>query len=90
MSRVLARISGMVQGVGYRYFIMRKATEYNIKGYVKNLYDGGVEVEAEGSEKNLKLLIKDLENGPDICKVDKIRSKWFDDEKNYKTFTLKW
>lgn len=43
-------ISGMVQGVGYRWFVMRKANEYNLKGYVRNLYTDDVEVEVEGEK----------------------------------------
>ena len=40
-------VSGYVQGVGFRWWVMRKAQEYDLKGYVRNLYSGEVEVEVE-------------------------------------------
>lgn len=57
-------VKGLVQGVGYRYFCLRKANEYKINGYAKNNVNGNVDLIAEG-EKNLILeFIKDLKTGP--------------------------
>ncbi|MGF6832887.1 acylphosphatase [Paenarthrobacter sp. TE4293] len=47
--RVTARISGVVQGVGFRYWTARKADELMLKGTVRNASDGSVELVAEGS-----------------------------------------
>lgn len=57
-------ISGRVQGVGYRYFVYNNATKFSIKGYVKNLYNGDVEVYAIGEENSLKKFREILEKGP--------------------------
>ena len=55
---------GLVQGVGYRYFVKRKADSLNLKGYVKNLYDGTVEVVAGCNSSELELLLELLKTGP--------------------------
>jgi len=89
MSRILARVKGMVQGVGFRYFIMHKATTYGLQGYVRNCHDGDVEVEAEGNQEKLLSLIEDLRQGPHLCEVKDVEVEWFEEEKGYQTFTLK-
>lgn len=63
-SAFLAKVTGVVQGVGYRFFAERKARRLNIKGYVRNLADGSVEVYAEGEEKNLESFLVELHKGP--------------------------
>lgn len=62
--RVYLLIKGSVQGVGYRYFCGRKAAEYGLYGYARNLPDGNVEVEAEGDSGMISDFIKDLRVGP--------------------------
>jgi acylphosphatase len=57
-------VSGMVQGVGFRYFARQTAHRLTLAGYVKNLRDGRVEVYAIGSPKALALLRTALERGP--------------------------
>jgi len=89
MSRILARVKGMVQGIGFRYFIMRKATTYGLQGYVRNCHDGDVEVEAEGNPEKLRSLIEDLRQGPHLSEVKDVEVEWFEEEKGYQTFTLK-
>ena len=90
MSRIQARIKGSVQGVGFRYFVMRKASALNLRGYVRNCYDGDVEVEAEGDKDNLETLVEQLRQGPSLSRVTDVDLEWFDEEKGYKSFTLKW
>jgi acylphosphatase len=57
-------VSGMVQGVGYRYFAMRAAQRLGLGGYAKNLPDGRVEAYAVGSASKLSEFRKELERGP--------------------------
>jgi acylphosphatase len=54
--------SGNVQGVGFRYTTHRMATQIGLKGYVKNLQDGRVEVKAEGTKDQVQSLILSLKN----------------------------
>ncbi len=69
-------VSGLVQGVGYRYFAIRRADAYGISGFAKNLIDGRVEVVAEGNPGLVEEFIKDLRNGPISAHVTDIRIEW--------------
>jgi acylphosphatase len=62
----------MVQGVGYRFFTQHAAAKHGIRGYVKNLYDGRVEVYAIGSEEQLRSLRTDLKRGPFAASVEEV------------------
>jgi len=57
-------VSGMVQGVGYRFFTQRAAERLKISGFVRNLWDGRVEVFAMGTPDQHKELRRLLERGP--------------------------
>lgn len=48
MERIKVIVEGRVQGVGYRYFVKRQADTHQVKGHVKNLSGGAVEIDAEG------------------------------------------
>ena len=69
-------VSGLVQGVGYRYYAMRKANAYGVSGFAKNLMDGRVEVVAEGSRSMVEQFIIDLKVGPMSAHVSDIRIEW--------------
>ena len=57
-------VSGIVQGVGFRYFTQDEAERLHLSGYVSNLRDGRVEVYAIGSQENLARLRTLVERGP--------------------------
>jgi acylphosphatase len=65
-------ISGMVQGVGYRYFAQRAAQRLVMMGFAKNLRDGRVEVYAIGHEAALTKFRAELERGPDGASVSSV------------------
>jgi len=67
-------IRGRVQGVGFRYFTKRLADDLALKGWVRNLPTGGVEVVAAGNEKDLESLEKALRNGPPAARVEAIEA----------------
>ncbi len=67
-------IEGIVQGVGFRYFVYKHANSLGIKGYVRNLPDGTVEVHAEGEIDSLKELESLLWKGPYLSNVTNVRS----------------
>jgi acylphosphatase len=68
-------VSGMVQGVGYRFFTARWAERLGVTGWVKNLGDGRVEVYAIGSPAALKEFRRELERGPTGAMVDDVRQE---------------
>ncbi len=65
-------VSGMVQGVGYRFFTQRAAERLAISGFVRNLWDGRVEVFAMGTPEQHKELRRLLERGPMGCDVTEV------------------
>lgn len=67
------RVSGIVQGVGYRYFAVQQASRFGLDGYAKNLSDGAVEVVAEGEEETLKRFAAVLRVGPRMADVDDLQ-----------------
>jgi acylphosphatase len=81
-------ISGMVQGVGYRFFAQRSAARHQVHGYVKNLPDGRVEAFAQGSEPRVVEFRDDLATGPRFSKVDDIEELVVDPDGVYSTFRI--
>ncbi len=77
MARLQAFVSGVVQGVGFRYFAMNAAHELGLTGWVRNLYDGTVQVVAEGPREALEVFLKHLRRGPHSGRVDEVRESWF-------------
>jgi acylphosphatase len=65
-------VEGIVQGVGFRYFVRHRATALGLGGRVRNLPDGAVEVVAQGSPKALAELEAALWRGPSLAKVSRV------------------
>ncbi|SNX54917.1 acylphosphatase [Thermoanaerobacterium sp. RBIITD] len=83
------KLTGYVQGVGLRYSVYRMACNLNITGYAKNLYDGSVEIVAEGDEENIKELIYYIKNGLRWAQVDNVEEKWEDYKGEYSNFDIR-
>src|SRR5207247_9573975 len=62
-------VSGDVQGVGYRAFTQRAAKDLGLSGWVRNLYDGRVQVEVEGPRAKVEELLARLRRGPALASV---------------------
>lgn len=65
-------IRGRVQGVGFRWFVQREASELELRGWVRNTEDGDVEVLASGEAEDLKELRSSLQRGPRGSRVDRV------------------
>jgi acylphosphatase len=76
MERLHAVVRGSVQGVGFRYFIQRKAQELGLRGWVRNNDDGTVELVAEGSRSELERLRMAAEEGPRMARVQHLEVQW--------------
>ena len=70
MSDLHVRVTGVVQGVGFRWFVREKARRLGLSGWVRNREDGSVEVVASGEQGQLDLLISELKKGPAGAVVD--------------------
>jgi acylphosphatase len=67
-------IRGRVQGVGFRWFVMREAERLKLGGYARNLPDGSVEVVSQGPDTALETLERLLRRGPSAARVDGVDS----------------
>ena len=65
-------VQGRVQGVGYRWFSMQIAQQLEIKGYVKNLFNGDVEIFAQGDDASVQQFIDQLRKGPSFSNVNNL------------------
>jgi acylphosphatase len=81
-------ISGRVQGVGFRFFAERVANQLGIRGYVKNLWDGSVEVYAIGDENSLEKFKRHLAEGPRSARVSNIEESEEPVRKEYTDFMI--
>jgi acylphosphatase len=76
LSRLQALVEGRVQGVGFRYFVEERAISLGLTGWVRNRWDGGLEVLVEGDRCSLEQLLADLHRGPRSAHVTTVRTEW--------------
>jgi acylphosphatase len=72
-------IQGRVQGVGFRWYVHREASELDLHGWVRNTEDGDVEVVASGEERDLAVLRASLRRGPRGSRVDRLTEHTLDE-----------
>ena len=82
-------VSGVVQGVGFRFFTQRLAQQYGLVGYVRNRTDGRVEAEAEGSRGLLQDLLKEIRRGPRFGHVESMQVTWGKPTERYIRFEIR-
>ena len=70
--RIAFRVRGVVQGVGFRYFTLRRAGRFGLVGWVQNLAGGDVVGEAQGPEVAVQAFREALEHGPKWSRVDEV------------------
>ena len=76
--RLSARITGRVQGVGFRAFTRRKARDLGLAGWVRNERDGSVRLVAEGTRDDLDALLDAVRRGPPSARVHNVSADWGD------------
>jgi acylphosphatase len=69
-------VEGHVQGVGFRYFVLEKAQFLNLTGWVRNRYDGSVEIVAQGTVEHLNSLLEAVREGPSRGFVSAVKHDW--------------
>lgn len=72
---ITVEVSGLVQGVGYRYFVQNCARDYGVTGWVKNQSSGAVAALFEGEEKAVLQLIDCCRQGPHLAEVERLDMK---------------
>src|SRR5579863_64717 len=71
-----ALVRGIVQGVGFRYFVVERASRLGLRGYARNDYNGDVEVLAQGPRPALERLLTLLWQGPPSADVRQVQTAW--------------
>ena len=82
-------ISGLVQGVGFRYFVYHRAISLNLQGYVRNLYNGDVDIYAEGDRSLVEELISQARVGLRAVQVNDVKIQWIEPAHKYLKFEIR-
>jgi len=82
-------VNGLVQGVGYRYFVYREAQSLGLNGFVKNLYTGEVLTVVEGDKALIEELIKKIKIGPMHASVKNCFVEWQEPKNEFDEFNIR-
>lgn len=83
-------VEGRVQGVGFRNYAQRKACQLGLSGYVMNLRDGRLRVRAEGARETIDELIRDLQKGPPLARVERVSATWLPPSGRFASFAIRY
>lgn len=81
---------GLVQGVGFRYYVYRKAASLRLKGYVQNLYTGEVLTVVEGDRSIIEEIFSLIKIGPSHASVNKCTIEWLPYKNEFKNFEVRY
>jgi acylphosphatase len=87
--RLSARITGRVQGVGFRNFTQMRARQLGVTGWVRNEKDGSVRLEAEGPRGALEDLLDAVHEGPRTSRVEGVEADWSDATDEFEVFRVR-
>jgi acylphosphatase len=87
--RLHATIEGRVQGVGYRAFVEQNAYALGLRGWVRNRWNGSVEVAVEGERPDLEKLLAALYRGPRAADVTNVQYEWLPATKEFSHFSVR-
>jgi acylphosphatase len=87
--RLHALVEGRVQGVGFRVFVESRATGLGLTGWVRNRWDGSVEVIAEGERPVLEKLLVALRRGPSAAFVSQVTPEWLPANDEFNGFYIR-
>lgn len=88
-ARLDATVHGRVQGVGFRYYVLRLAMDSGLTGWVANAQDGSVRCVAEGPQPDLERLLAALEAGPAGALVDRVTTAWSPPIGTFRSFEIR-
>ncbi len=88
-ARVHIIVHGLVQGVGFRWFVAREAGRLGLRGFVRNRTEGTVELEAEGDRSLIEALIAHVKVGPRSSQVRDLQIVWQELQKDTKPFEIR-
>ncbi|WP_397547453.1 acylphosphatase [Rhodothermus marinus] len=89
-ARLEARVTGRVQGVGFRQFVRYHARRLGLTGWVRNEPDGSVYLVAEGPRELLEQLLDVVRQGPPAARVDEVQVHWLPARGEFEAFEIRW
>lgn len=81
-------VSGIVQGVGYRYFVKSNARKLGLTGWVRNLSDSRVEFVLQGSQEQIEDMLARGRQGPMLSEVKNIEVEWEESDQQFESFEI--
>lgn len=75
VARVRCIVRGIVQGVGFRWFVLQRARRWRVTGWVRNNRDGSVSMEMQGSRDTLEMMRDEIRQGPSWSHVESVEVK---------------
>ena len=82
------KITGKVQGVGFRFFVQQQAQKLGINGWVSNKSNGDVEALAQGEKADLEQFIAKVKEGPSFSRVENVSLNWVKEAEQYFGFEI--
>ena len=82
------KITGKVQGVGFRFFVQQQAQELDINGWVSNKSNGDVEALVQGEKADLEQFIAKVKQGTTFSRVDNVNLEWMNKAEQYFGFEI--
>ena len=89
MERAEILVDGVVQGVSFRYFVLQRARELDVKGWTENLSDGRVRTVAEGTRRALERLYELVQEGPLRARVEQHSIQWLPATGEFDSFEIR-
>lgn len=89
MARLSGTVTGMVQGVSFRWFVQRRAMDLGLVGYVQNRSDGSVGFVAEGPRADLERLLDAVRLGPPAAAVENVDTQWSTAAGEFRRFEIR-
>ena len=82
-------VNGLVQGVGFRYFVYREALKLGLIGFTKNLFTGEVLTIAEGEKSLVEELYRKIKVGPSHASVKNCKVDWLEPKNEFNSFEIR-
>lgn len=88
-TRLTAVVTGIVQGVSFRWFTQRRAAELGLVGFVRNRSDSAVEFVAEGARDDLERMLDAVRVGPSSAAVENVDAQWSTPTGEFRRFEIR-
>ena len=89
LQRLHAIVEGRVQGVGFRYFTQERAVFLGLTGWVRNRWDGTVELVAQGPTADLEILLRTIQRGPRTGTTQNVKVDWLETAGEFSSFQIR-